>query len=316
MFAKVDTPPEQKSQAVDPLTAVAALLTKKGKTGGSTPLPISIYGSYKLKDMHRTGKALFDFNHYGNESLNLVMADNIGSLYAEYGSDPSVFHATNLDDPVFKQREIFVTVDGRSEKDFADYINFVTVQIRKRHEGGEESVDEAVIDESSFKKQNNRFRMVYGWKGDVDRSRWLRYEYKTVWNFRQGIQFDTDWRETDTFVINVTPPYEYRRISLEADPEVFQERQVRHALVKFYYTFFGKEIERQAVVRVKEDLAATVLEYVCEAGNYDYDYEITWYLRDNKRLQSARHRDSSEILYVDELPEEEPGEGASPGGGF
>lgn len=315
MFAHVEPPAKERQQGMDPLAAVAALLGKRGKGSKSSPLPFSIYGSFKLKNIKRTGKARFDFNHFASDGLNIVMAGNVGDLYANYGDDPGMFRATNLDDPVFKQREIFITVDGRSEKDFTDYINFVTVKIRKRHENGEESIDEVVIDENSFKRESNRFRMVYGWKGDEDRSRWLEYEYRTVWNFRQGIQFENEWQQTDTFVINVAPPYEYRRISLEADTEIFKERKVRHALVKFYYDFFGKEIERQAVVRVKGDDAVSTIEYVCEAGNYDYEYEVTWYLRGNKRLGSERVRDSSEILYVDELPEDkEPGGSASAGG--
>jgi len=303
MFAPAETTSSQERESTSAMSALSALLGRRSGGGGSSTSVFSLHGSYKMKDIKRSGKARFDFNHYSNEKLNIVMAGNIGDLYARFGGDPGIFKAVNLDDPVFMQREIFVTVDGRSERDFTDYINFVTVQIRKRHAGGEESVDEVVIDGESFKRQANRFRMVYGWKGDVNRSEWLRYQYRTVWNFRKGVQFENEWRGTDTFVINVAPPYEYRRISLEADPEVFKEMKVRHALVKFYYDFFGKEIERQAVVRVRGGDAVTMLEYVCESGNYDYEYEITWYTRDRGRIQSGRIEDSSEILYVDELPE-------------
>ena len=304
MFTPPEPPESGSSGEMDALSALTSLVRGRSGSGGSTRSSVfSLHGHYKMKNLKRSGKAQFDFNHYSNEKLNIVMAGNIGDLYARFGDDTGVFRATNLDDAVFKQREVFVTVDGRSEQDFTDYINFVTVALRKTHENGEQTVDEVLIDGESFKAQSNRFRMVYGWKDDSDRGKWLRYQYRTIWNFRKGVQVENDWVETDTFVINVVPPYEYRRISLEADPEIFTGQKVRHAMVKFYYNFFGKEIERQETVRVRDGDAITMLEYVCEQGNYDYDYEITWYTRDRGKIESGRMSDSTEILYVDELPE-------------
>jgi hypothetical protein len=310
MFAPVSPPEEKSGEAGDLLSAASALIGKRSK-GKSSWWPFSLHASYKMKDIKRSGKAKMDFGHFSSESINMTMAGNIGDLYARFGDDKNVFRSTNLDDPVFKQREVFVTIDGRSEKDFADYVNFVTVAMRKRHENGEETIREVVIDEKKFKDQRNRFKMVYGWKGDNDRSRWLSYEYRTVWNFRQGIQVKGEWRETDTFVINVLPPYEYRRISLEADPDIFEENGIRHALVKFYYRFFGQEIPLQGVVRVKGGSAVAKLEYVCESGNFDYDYEVKWYRKGGQHLYQSRRSDSSEILYVDELPEDGPSSGGN-----
>lgn len=299
MFAPVE-PPEEET-LLDNEGSITNMISGSG--GSSSMSSIKISGYYKLKDIKRSGKGEFEFNHHSADSLNIVMAANIGGIFQKYGDDPSIFKAVNLDDPVFKQREIFITVDGQSERDFADYVNFVTVQIRKQHQNGETSIDEVVVDRNSYLQNNNRFRMVYGWKGDDDREQWRKYQYRTVWNFKQGIQIDSDWQTTSAFVINVMPPYEYRRVSLEADPGLLSQRGVRHALVKFYYTFFDKEIKLQETVRNRDGQAVSTLEYVCQAGNYDYEYEITWYLRDRGRLHLPRTPDSSEIIYVDEFPQ-------------
>jgi hypothetical protein len=301
MFKPVE-PPEEETLLEN--QGSMANMISSGSGGSSAMSSIKISGYYKLKDVKRSGKGQFDFNHHSSDSLNIVMAANIGNIFQRFGDDPTIFKAVNLDDPVFRQREIYVTVDGQSEQDFTDYVNFVTVQIRKQHQNAETTLDEIVIDKNSYLQNNNRFSMVYGWKGDDDRQKWLEYEYRTVWNFKQGIQVDSKWQSTSTFVINVMPPYEYRRISLEADPQLFAERGVRHAHVKFFYTFFDKEIELQQTVRNRNNQAVSALEYVCQAGNYDYSYEITWYLRNRGRLQLPRTEDSSEIIYVDEFPQQ------------
>jgi hypothetical protein len=293
MFKPID-PPEEEN-----------LLASSGNLSNLSSGSMSNFklgGYYQYRDIKRTGKAQFDFNHHSADSLSLVMVANIGDIYHRWGHDKSIFKSVNLDDPVFKQREVVVTVDGQSEKDFADYVNFATVQIRKSHQNGETSIDEIFIDRNSYLENSNRFRMVYGWKGDNDRQKWTEFQYRTIWNFKQGIQVEGDWTTTDAFVVNVMPPYEYRRISLEADPNEFTDRGVRHALVKFYYTFFDEEIMLQTTVRIRNDQIINTLEYVCEAGNYDFEYEITWYLRNRERLYMPRVADSSDIIYVDEFP--------------
>jgi hypothetical protein len=231
-----------------------------------------------------------------------VLAGNIGDLYEKYGDDKRYFRASNLDDAVFKQREITLVLDGRNADDFKHYINFVTVQILKEHRNGEQTMDEVVIDQQGFSAQKNRFRMVYGWKEDIDRQEWMKYKYKTVWNFRGDAQYESGWKEADTFVLNVAPPYEYRRITLEADAGVFKERGIRHALVKFYYDFFGREMTAQQTIRTRDGVFSKLLEYSCPRGKFDFSYEVTWYLAGGKRLQSGRLTDSGDVVYIDELP--------------
>ena len=44
-------------------------------------------------------------------------------------------------DPLFRQREIALFVDGLNAQDFGQYINFVTVQMRKKHATGDVTGD-------------------------------------------------------------------------------------------------------------------------------------------------------------------------------
>lgn len=304
MFKKVEPEKKEKKEKKSSSEGFFNTLGKvlSGKFNEITLPGVSLFAGYELKNIKESGTLVMDLNQYSQDRLTTILAGNIGSLYQKYGQDSSYFRAANLDDPVFKQREIFLVLDGRNARDFKDYINFVTVQILKEHQNGQQTVDEVVIDQQGFSSRKNRFKMVYGWKEDHDRERWLKYKYKTLWNFRGDAQYVSQWKETAAFVINVAPPYEYRRITLEADQQIFKQQGVRHALVKFYHEFYGKEITTQQTIRTREGVFSKLLEYNCPRGNYDFSYEITWYLKGGKRLQSKRISDSGDIIYLDELP--------------
>jgi len=58
----------------------------------------------------------------------------------------------NLDDPLYKQRELVSSWTGE-RKGFGDYINFATVQMRKKHQAGDETQDEVRIDRKNFNSE-------------------------------------------------------------------------------------------------------------------------------------------------------------------
>ena len=118
-----------------------------------------------------------------NWGLGLI---NIGDLYGKYKDNERFFRTVNLDDPAFVQREIHVGVDGAILPEFDKYINSVTVTLRKQHQNGEETLREILVGRDTFERPFDDFRMIYGWNGDDDRARWLEYDYRTSWSFKEG----------------------------------------------------------------------------------------------------------------------------------
>ena len=269
---------------------------------GSRPFGFSLIASYRMKKIKQSGTFTMNFNQYLEVKQPVVMAENLGDLYARYGDDPKVFRAVNVDDPVFRQREVLVTLDGQDADDFDRYVNFVTVQLKKVHENGEETLDEVVIRKENFNASGNSFVLLYGWKGDADREKWLRYRYRADWSFHGGVTWQGDWRESDQPMIALAPPYSYRRITLEADPEVFRERGVRHATVKLYYTLFGKEMTKQVTIKSRSKSFSVPLDYIHPRDDLGYAYEISWHLRGGTSVSSGRRRGDADILYCDEIP--------------
>jgi hypothetical protein len=72
---------------------------------------IAGYATYEMKKSHQTGHYEYSLEKYSNGELPLRFDGSIGDL-RRYLDDPNYFRAANLDDPMYKQREIAVYVDG------------------------------------------------------------------------------------------------------------------------------------------------------------------------------------------------------------
>jgi len=261
----------------------------------------AILATYEMRKVHQSGTFVLDLNKYLTGALTTRFAENIGDL-RQLKKDGEHFRQVNLDDPLYKQREIVAMVDGYDARDFGQWINFVTVQLRKRHAGGAETTDEVRIDRKNFNSAGNAFKLLYGWDGDTDRRGWLDYEYRTTWSFFGGQQVEQPWQKANAGAIGLAPPYERRTVKLEADPERLRAAGVRSITARVYYSLGGAEQVRQVTLGGDPQQLAGELEFLLPAGVLDYGYEITWRLPGNRTVSSGRQTTSEGVLFVDEVP--------------
>ena len=260
---------------------------------------IAIVASYMIKKVKISGKKVITFKESYPTTIPMPFGGNLG---VSRNSCPKCFVETNLDDPVFKQREILTLIDGLNVNDFDKYINYGTVQLRKKHESGEYTYDEVRVTRKNFNEEGNLFKMLYGWKGDNAREKWFDYDYKVAWSFFGGNNMETDWESTNRSTINLAPPLSRKIITIEADKDMLTEANVRAVDVKVYYNLGGKEQKKQFTINPKKDILNGQVEFMLPDGEQEYDYEITWRLFGNQEKTSGRKTTSFETLFVDELP--------------
>jgi hypothetical protein len=264
---------------------------------------IAVLASYKMRKIKVSGRQEITLKKYTLDTQPFVFTANIGGL-RRYMNDASVFQAINLDDPVFKQREVLVSLDGQDVDDFTNFINFVTVQIRKKHQNGETTYDEIKIDKKNFQESANYFRMVYGWKGDNDRTQWIKFDYKVKWSFFGGAEFEEPWKTTDEFMIAVSPPTEYATLRFEADADALKDQNVRHVEATVHYNLFDTPIEKRVVLRSGDEVLEKELEFIHPKGDFAYDLQFMWRLRGNKEVRQGPFHADYSVIYCDELPEQ------------
>jgi len=287
------------------MDALGAILDPKGGALSSrqtTGFGLSV--GYQLKDLKTTGTSVLAFDHRAAVQRHSYATFNVGDLYRQYGNDPEYFKAVTIEDLVFQQRQIQVTVDGALLPDFDKYINNVTVSVRKVHENGRRT-DPAplVFDRQTVRNDTAPQRTIlYGWDGDNDRAAWLRYDYRMRWSFKGGGVYEPDWVVgTDAPMIDLFAPYERRSIQIVGERAALQALKVRSVTIEVSYRFFGEERKHQVLIRSDRADNPQSIEITLPLNQFEYDYRVTWRLEGGGQLV-AHGKDSSGVLFVDELP--------------
>jgi hypothetical protein len=280
--------------------------TKAGPDEALKDMPaepgFAIMGTYQLKRSRATGIYKIDLNKHTADTRVFRFDENIGDLRPLFKSGH--FRQVNLDDPLYRQREVIAILDGMNAEDFGQYVNFVSVRVRKKHESGELTHEEVRIDRKNFNKEGANFKVVYGWKGDNNRQRWMDYEYQTLWSFFGGHTLETPWTKGSAGEIPLAPPLQRRSVELQGDPKRLAEQGVRAVSVKVFYrpTADAPEQVKQVTLNAAAQAFAGRIDFVGPKDSADYDYEIAWRLTGNREVTSGRQKTGFTILTVDDVP--------------
>jgi hypothetical protein len=172
--------------------------------------------------------------------------------------------------------------------------------MRKKHQGGDETQDEVRIDRKNFNSEGNAFKLLYGWKNDSDRRRWMNYEYQTTWSFFGGKEMQQPWKPANSGAINLAPPFQKHSVDLQADPDAITQAGVRSITVKIFYNLGDTEQVKQVTLNATKGQLSDRIDFILPSGAADYDYEITWQLKGNRTVSSGRRHASQSVLFVDE----------------
>lgn len=256
---------------------------------------------FRFRRVQRTGKLTLSLKQWHRVTRTVPFDAAFGDLTA-YLANPKLFRRVNIDDPVFKQREIPVTVDVAGEEAFGQMLNSVTVTLRKRHQGGRESLDEVTIRRSHI-AEGKVPKLLYGWDQDTNRTRWLEYDYRVRWAYVGGPEVDTGWQTTSAGALVLEPPLRPRTILLEADTEMLREAGVRHVTLDLRYDAGG--VERRATTTLKPSQLEGERRLVIyqQPDHPEYRYALHWRFRGGRTVASELLQSSDGILYLDEIPE-------------
>jgi hypothetical protein len=259
---------------------------------------INIVASFQKKTVKHTGKYTAEAKTYFTTSLTEVFGGNIGRINCR-----DCLREVNLDDPLYKQRELVCFIDGEISQDFDKFINYVTVSMRKKHPAGDITTDELRVDRKNFNSEGNNFKLMYGWKaGDNDRRNWLNYEYKTVWNFFGGGMVESEWQPSVNPVIPLKAPVKRRTVNIIAEQDNIKKNNIRSVTVRVYYTAGGKEQFKQTSLNLSRQVYSAIVDFILPSDQPEYEFEIDWMMGNNQVVKSARQKSSFDDIFVDSPP--------------
>jgi hypothetical protein len=229
---------------------------------------------------------------------------NIGNLYNEYGKDEKYFKDIPMYDPTFQQREVLVGVDGDLEKEFTKMVNSVTVILDKKHQNGRETLHSVIItkkSQDSLKVSKKPLAMVYGFQKDTNRVEWLKYKYKTIWQFQGGGNLEMDWKTESSAMINLYTPFIRKTIMLEGDAKAINAKNIRAISIQIEYPFFGQKKQQRVTLKTSESLTDKKFEITLPNNVEEVDYSITWFGNDGSQ-KNLKGKDKYGLIFLDEMP--------------
>ena len=287
---------------VGPRSVTRSALSGEGQSVGSNAIQevavpsVSIMASYQMKRIRQQGTFNIDLNKYTVDNLVMRFDENFGEIKCQ-----ECFREANLEDPLYVQRDVMAYLDGFNSEDFGKYINFANVTIRKNHEGGDVTNQEIRIDKTNFNTTGNNFKVIYGWKGDKDRSKWLDYDYKVTWNYFGGFTQEEPWKTSDMGSVPISSPYVRKFIDVEANNDFFEQKGVRVAEIKVKYKLGDKEQVKIFRLDPKKAVLSGQIEVLMPANVLAYEYEIHWHMKSGKVETSGNLPGESSLIFADTL---------------
>ncbi len=290
-------PEDQQGGLMDAIgAAIGSQLGSQNTTG------FGLNVGFQLKDFKTEGQSLMYFNGRSHVQRHHFITFNAGDLYNKYGHDKAVFADVPLYDPSFQQREVYVGIDGDLEKEFERMLNSVTVSLRKRHQGGRETLRQMMITRKSFEDFDGQLSMVYGSFQDSNRIQWLDYEYQTLWQFQGGGSLETPWTAGKASMINLYTPFERKMIEVDGDLQSLTDDGIKAIVLNLEYPFFDRKKKKRITIRPGDELSQKSVEITLPKEVDEVDYSILW-IKDNGDRLSFRGKDSYGLIFIDELPE-------------
>ncbi len=297
----VPAKPEKVEQAGGIGAALNALTDPNGPMGSRKTTGFGINLGYQMKDMQSSGVSHLYFKGRSQVSRHHFVTFNIGNLYKQYQNDPTMFIDVPLWDPAFQQRQIFVGIDGDLEKEFKEMLNSVTVVLNKKHQGGQTTLENVLINRSTFKSLGQPLSMVYGYQADTNRLGWLSYEYKEIWQFQGGVNFDTGLKTSDASMINLYVPFYRKTVLLDGNLDQLKTTGIRAVSIKLTYDFFGQKKEQRLTLRPGDEMAQKFFQVTLPNGIEEVEYELTWIKTDGTSI-SKTGKDKFGLIFIDEMP--------------
>lgn len=254
---------------------------------------------YQLKEMKSSGRSTLRFKGRSTVQRHHFITFNIGNLYTEYGNNPAIFRDVPLNDETFQQRSIMVGIDGELEQEFGQMLNSVTVILSKQHLNGDETIRNIVVTGHTIKDKNKIPLLVYGYHQDT--TKWLEYRYRSIWQFRGGATFESDWQTQDASMINLYVPYKRKSVDIEGDLAGLREKGIRALSVQIEYPFFTLRKQDRLTINTSDMLEEKSFSITQPNNQEEINYNITWIRNGGERIQHAG-TDNTGIIFIDELP--------------
>lgn len=170
------------------------------------------------------------------------LVGNLAEWYDAVRNNSRNVSSVNLNDPFFDHRDILFILDIEAQEIFDEEINYVTVNVRKRRQSGNDFSDRITIDKMFLQKEGTRAILTYARGEDTNPD---VFEYMSQWSLRGGLIYPQNayWKKGSWEGVTLAPPIKPKTIEIEADLEDLKKGDITRVTAQIHYKKYDREVE-------------------------------------------------------------------------
>ncbi|WP_156133077.1 hypothetical protein [Lacinutrix sp. Hel_I_90] len=233
----------------------------------------------------------------------MPLTGNLGSWYDGVRDNPKCIASVNLNDPFFQHRDINLILDIEAEDMFGKEVNYVTVNIRKKRNQGNDFEDQVTIDRNYLKEKGIRAALTYARGEDKNPE---AYEYKMQWSLKGGHIYpeNPNWTVGDWEGVTLAAPVTPRLIEVEADIDELKDNDIVRVTAAIRYYRFGKEEETNIPLTVSKEQMLVPETIFTDRNTKGYAYRLIYtHKKEGKLAMPWETKINDNYIYAS-VPEE------------
>ena len=261
------------------------------------------YNRTKAEKRYERLREVYNLNYRVAIPKMISLTGNMGSWYDGVRNNPQCVSTVNLNDPFFQHRDINFILDIDTEKIFGEEVNYVTVNVRKRRNSGNDFEDQITIDRNYLQEKGIRAGLTYARGEDNNPD---KYEYRMQWSLRGGDIFpdDPDWIVGDWEGVTLSAPISPRTIELETDIDELKENDIVRVTAEVRYYRFENEEERNIPLTVSKEQALVPMTIFTDKDTKGYVYRLIYtHKQEGKLVMPWETKINDNYIYAS-IPEE------------
>lgn len=235
---------------------------------------------YKLRVVHRkdsktTRKDVVHLNYDYMMPMDLSVTQNLKTFYDAVRDNKSCIASILIGENFYKHMDIRFVLDLEAKEMFDQEINYVTVNVKKKRNSGNDFTDRRTIDKQYMAEKGITASMTYAAGEDKNAD---IYEYMTQWSLRGGNVYPTtpEWEKGQMEAVTLRPPVSPRLIEFEADLDKLKATGISRITLQVRYKKFNQEIEENINVSPTQGQALASKMLFMDRDTRGYVYRLVF----------------------------------------
>lgn len=261
---------------------------------GHRSLPYVSSKTLLLKSKNQIKNFRFYLNLEQSTTIKVPIytASNLGNFYEAFKEDKRYFSVVTLDDPTYLERDVYFQIDGNFLNSFEDILNHASIKIQKRNTAtnkvdfrtGVEFYRKEILAGESIKTFSYK-------RGDNPTSNWREFDYKVAWDLigiDTVLQYPKEaWLTTESASISIAPPFDKAEIEVDIAYDMFKEKGIKSARVKFASILLGQPRKGKAITLREKNSATANIITVYSDFDTPIVCQVDWYTTEGKKKEKA-----------------------------